>query len=78
VDDGSRPGYARIRKRSEKVFGPGDVLTLMPDEIHSVVNESPRVTVSLHVYGYNLNLTTRSEFDPERNIERPVLLKMEA
>jgi predicted metal-dependent enzyme (double-stranded beta helix superfamily) len=78
VDDGSRPGYARIRKRSEKVFGPGDVLTLMPDEIHSVVNESPRVTVSLHVYGYNLNLTTRSEFDPERNIERPVLLTMEA
>jgi predicted metal-dependent enzyme (double-stranded beta helix superfamily) len=64
VDDGSRPGYAQIRTRDEMVVGPGDVLTLLPDAIHSVVNESAQVTVSLHVYGYNLNLTNRSEFDP--------------
>ena len=77
VDDGSRPGYAKIRKREEAVFGPGDVLVLMPDEIHSVVNESAQVTVSLHIYGYNLNLTKRSEFDPERDLERPVRLRMQ-
>jgi predicted metal-dependent enzyme (double-stranded beta helix superfamily) len=78
VDDGSRPGYAEIRKRDELMVGPGDVLTLMPDTIHSVVNESAQVTVSLHVYGYNLNLTNRSEFDPDLDLERPVVLKMQA
>jgi predicted metal-dependent enzyme (double-stranded beta helix superfamily) len=54
------------------------VLTLLPDAIHSVINDSAQVTVSLHVYGYNLNLATRSEFDPERDVERPVQLKMES
>jgi predicted metal-dependent enzyme (double-stranded beta helix superfamily) len=78
LDEGSRPGYAKIRKQGEKVFGPGDVLTLLPGAIHSVANESTQVTVSLHVYGYNLNLTTRSEFDPERDVDRPVVLKMES
>jgi predicted metal-dependent enzyme (double-stranded beta helix superfamily) len=78
VDDGSRPGFAQIRKRREMVVGPGDVLTLLPDAIHSVVNESAQVTVSLHVYGYNLNLARRSEFDPERDLERPVLLRMQS
>ena len=78
VDNGSRPGLAQIRKGRETVVGPGDVLTLMPDSIHSVVNESAQVTVSLHVYGYNLNLTNRSEFDPERDLERPVVLKMQS
>ena len=77
LDDGLRPGYARLRKQSEKVFGPGDVLTILPDDIHSVINETAQVSVSLHVYGYNLNLATRSEFDPEHNVERPVQLKME-
>jgi predicted metal-dependent enzyme (double-stranded beta helix superfamily) len=78
LDDGARPGYAEIRKSSETVVGPGDVLVFMPESIHSVVNESAQVTVSLHVYGYNLNLTKRSEFDPKHNAERPVLLKMQS
>jgi len=77
VDDGSRPGYARLEKRGEKVFGPGDVLTLLPGAIHSVVNDTTQVTVSLHVYGYNLNLAQRSQFDPERDLEQPVTLKLE-
>ena len=76
VDDGSRPGYAKIRKVREELFGPGEVFTLRPDDIHSVTNDTARVTVSLHVYGFNLNLTTRSQFDPERDIEAPVTLTM--
>jgi predicted metal-dependent enzyme (double-stranded beta helix superfamily) len=76
LDDRSQPGHARIRKQGEKVFGPGDVVTLLPDAIHSVRNETDAVTVSLHVYGYNLNLTNRSEFDPEHDVERPVVLKL--
>ena len=75
VDDGSRSGYAEIRKVGEKVFGPGEVVSFLPDAIHSVVNETDRVTVSLHVYGKNLNYTGRSQFDPETNSETPFLLK---
>jgi predicted metal-dependent enzyme (double-stranded beta helix superfamily) len=75
-DDGSRPGFAKLRKVHEQVFGPGDVVALLPGVIHSVVNDTSRVTVSLHVYGFNLNLTPRSQFDPERDVEEPVVLKM--
>jgi predicted metal-dependent enzyme (double-stranded beta helix superfamily) len=75
-DDGSRPGHAKLRKVREQVFGPGDVVTLLPGAIHSVVNDMARVSVSLHVYGYNLNMTRRSQFDPERDTEEPVTLKM--
>jgi predicted metal-dependent enzyme (double-stranded beta helix superfamily) len=77
VDDGTRPGHAKLERRGDKVFGPGDVLTLMPGAIHSVRNETTAVTVSLHVYGYNLNLAKRSQFDPERDLEQAVTLRME-
>lgn len=40
VDDRSRPGYAEIVKAGEKVFGDGEVLTMIPGSIHSVDNES--------------------------------------
>lgn len=75
-DDGSRPGYAKLRKVREQVFGAGDVLSLLPGAIHSVVNDTDRVTVSFHVYGFNLNLTRRSQFDPASDREEPVTLKM--
>ena len=77
VDDGSRPGHAEIRKVAEKDFGPGDVLTLLPDAIHSVRNVTGEVTVSLHTYGYNLNMSGRLQFDPERGSVESVALKME-
>ena len=75
LDDGSRPGYAKITKVAEKDFGPGDVLTLLPDAIHSVRNDTAAVTVSLHVYGYNLNMSGRLQFDPERDAVESVALK---
>jgi predicted metal-dependent enzyme (double-stranded beta helix superfamily) len=70
VDDGARPGYAEIVKSGEKVFGAGDVVTFLPDSIHSVTNHTDAVTVSLHVYGKHVNYTTRSQFDPEARIAR--------
>jgi len=75
-DDGSRPGYAKLRQAREQVFGAGDVLSLLPGAIHSVRNDTDRVTVSLHVYGFNINRTRRSQFDPEHDREEPVTLKM--
>jgi predicted metal-dependent enzyme (double-stranded beta helix superfamily) len=70
TDDGSRPGYAAIVKAGEKVFGPGDVVTFLPDSIHSVTNDTDAVAVSLHVYGTHVNYTTRWQFDPETRIAR--------
>jgi hypothetical protein len=42
-----------------------------------VVNETGHVTISLHVYGMHVNHTERSQLDPQRNIEKAFLLKME-
>jgi len=77
LDDRARPGYAKIATVAEKDFGPGDVLTLLPDAIHSVRNDTAAVTVSLHVYGYNLNMSGRLQFDPERDTVESVALKLE-
>jgi predicted metal-dependent enzyme (double-stranded beta helix superfamily) len=77
LDDGTRPGYAEIREAGARVFGPGEVVTFQPESIHSVVNETDRVTVSLHVYGKHVNYTIRSQFDPGRNVEKPFILKVD-
>ena len=76
LDDGSRPGYASLRKREERIVEPGDVLTFLPGAIHSVVNHTREVTVSLHVYGFNINLTQRAQFNVEQGLERPITLRM--
>lgn len=70
VDDGSRPGYAEIVTQGDKVFGPGEVVTFLPDSIHSVTNDTEVVTVSLHVYGTHVNYTTRLQFDPQTRVAK--------
>ena len=77
VDDAARPGFAEIRKQGEQLVGPGDVVTFQPDSIHSVVNDTDRVSVSLHVYGRHVNHTHRFRFDPDRKTESPFLLNVE-
>jgi predicted metal-dependent enzyme (double-stranded beta helix superfamily) len=76
VDDRSRPGYAEIRRQAEKVFGVGEVVAFLADSIHSVTNDSDRVTVSLHTYGKHPNHTVRSQFDPAARVEKPIVLKV--
>jgi predicted metal-dependent enzyme (double-stranded beta helix superfamily) len=76
VDDGAQPGFADIRKHSEQLVGPGDVVTFQPDSIHSVVNDTGQVSVSLHVYGRHVNHTHRFRFDPDRKTEAPFVLKV--
>jgi len=75
VDDGSRPGYAELAKVGEEVVGPGDVVSFLPDGIHSLVNETDPITISLHVYGKHLNYTGRSRFDPEKKTETPFVIE---
>jgi predicted metal-dependent enzyme (double-stranded beta helix superfamily) len=76
-DDRSRPGYAELKKTGEKVFGVGDVLAMRTGQIHSVRNESDSVSVSLHIYGKNIQHTGRSQFDVDKRTETPFLLKVE-
>jgi len=71
VDDGTRPGYAEIEKRGERVLGPYAALALPAGAIHSVRNETDRLSVSLHVYGTHVNFTRRSQYDPDARTETP-------
>jgi predicted metal-dependent enzyme (double-stranded beta helix superfamily) len=75
LDDGSRAGYANLVYNGEKAFGPGEVIAMLPHELHSVTNETEAVTVSLHIYGKHLNYTGRSQFDVEQKAERPFIVK---
>jgi predicted metal-dependent enzyme (double-stranded beta helix superfamily) len=77
-DDRSRPGYAELKKVGEKVFGVGDVLAMRTGQIHSIWNDSETVSVSLHIYGKNIQHTGRSQFDVEKRTETPFVLKLEA
>jgi predicted metal-dependent enzyme (double-stranded beta helix superfamily) len=74
LDDGRRPGHAELAPIGEQVVGPGDVVAFLPDAIHSVTNETDRVSLSLHVYGRNLNRVGRSQFDPEKQTERSFIV----
>ncbi len=76
VDDRSRTGYAELRRIGEKAFGRGDVVAMPTGTIHSVRNDTGQVTLSLHVYGRHINFTERSQFDPDRNTEKPFVIRM--
>jgi predicted metal-dependent enzyme (double-stranded beta helix superfamily) len=56
-----------------RTVGPGDVVPLGRDVIHSVVNPLGKMTRAIHVYGGDFFEPTqpRSEWDPETLIERP-------
>ena len=77
VDDGTRPGYAELRKIGEKIFDFGDVLAMPTGGLHSIWNETEAVTVSLHIYGKHLNHTGRSQFDPDKRTETPFVVRIE-
>lgn len=74
TDDGSQSGHAELQKLGEKVFAPGQTLLLTPSIIHSVRNDSDQISVSLHIYGKNVNFTNRSRFDPEQQTVTPWLV----
>lgn len=77
ADDLSRPGYAELRKIGEKVCGVGDVVALPRGTIHSVWNETDKVSLSLHIYGRHINYTGRSQFDMEKQTEAPFIVTMQ-
>ena len=70
-DGGDQPGFAELEKAAETEVKNGDVVCLMPNDIHSVRNEGDELSISLHIYGRGLAYTGRSEFDPIAKVERP-------
>ena len=77
MDDRSRPGYAELRQVTVKDVGDGDVLAMAAGSIHAVSNDSDRTTLSLHVYGRNLQYVRRSKFDLENRTETPFAVRLE-
>ncbi len=77
LDDGARPGHARIEEYHRVTAGPGDVISFLPRDIHTVINQTDKVTLSLHIYGHHVNYTERSQFDPEAGTAKELKLKVE-
>ena len=78
ADDRSRPGHAELKKIGQKVCGVGDVVALPKGTIHSVWNETDKVSLSLHIYGKHINYTGRSQFDLKTQTETPFIVKMQS
>ncbi len=64
VDDGSREGYAEIVEIGPAEYEPGQVTAFVPpDDIHRVEAVSPVKSVSIHVYGTDIEELDRHKFD---------------
>ena len=77
LDDGSKPGFADLKRGKAVVMKAGDVARCYPEHIHKVWNVGKDAAISLHTYGRHINYTGRSEFDPDAKAERPLQLKIE-
>lgn len=77
IDDGTKPGYAELERQTENRVGPGQASCVLPEDIHTVWNETDKVTLSLHTYGKHINFTGRSEFDPSAKTEKAYVVTVE-
>lgn len=77
LDDGSRPDYAEMDVKHDFNADAGDIICMKTGGIHSVLNETDRVTLSLHTYGKHFNHTDRSQFDPETRKKRDLIVSVE-
>jgi predicted metal-dependent enzyme (double-stranded beta helix superfamily) len=76
LDDGSRPDYAELEVKHDFNADAGDLICMKTGGIHSVRNETDRITLSLHTYGKHVNFTTRSQFDPEKRTRKDFIIRV--
>ncbi len=77
IDDGSKPGYAKLEESGAETMRVGEVSVCKSEDIHSVWNRSDEVSVSLHTYGKHINHTGRSQFDLSADAEIPFTVTVE-
>ena len=67
LDDGSRPEYAEIRETQGGQIGAGSTSYLLPPyhEIHMIGNTTDKPSVSIHVYGRDIDEV--NVFEPNSN-----------
>ena len=75
LDDGKRPDFAELEQSRGTDVGRGSVAYLLPpyEEIHRIGNTSSKPTVSLHVYGRDLDAV--NVFDPVTGKVCPMRIK---
>ena len=65
--------YARtdagLREKSRVVVGPGEVVVLPADVVHTIANEGPDVLHAVHVYGGDLIGAVRSVWNRDTGAE---------
>ncbi len=77
LDDGSRPDHAELGVKKDFKADAGDVVAIKTGGIHAVVNETDRITLSLHTYGKHINYTNRSQFNLETNEKKEYIVRVE-
>ncbi len=70
-DDGAVPGYAEVRRTGHQAIDASSVIAMPGDAIHSLHNDSDAVSVTLHLYGVNVDFTPRCKFDPAQRTMAP-------
>lgn len=75
LDDGSRADFAELQQSRGTDVGSGSVAYLLPpyEEIHRIGNTSGKPTVSIHVYGRDLDEV--NVFDPVTGKVSPMRIK---
>jgi predicted metal-dependent enzyme (double-stranded beta helix superfamily) len=78
LDDGSRPGFCELEQTRGMDVSKGGVSYLLPpyEEIHWIGNTSGRPTISLHVYGRDLDEI--NVFDPVTGTVSPMRVRQDA
>ena len=73
-DDGSKPGYADVRRTGAERIDAAGIVAMAGDAIHSLHNDSGAVSTTLHIYGLNVDYTDRHKYDPARHTIAPYKL----
>jgi 3-mercaptopropionate dioxygenase len=67
LDDGSKPGYAKLEKVGVQRNTRGAISLVIPpgQEIHSIRNPGDKPSISIHVYGGDLASMPRHRYEPD-------------
>ena len=71
IDDGSKPGYAEVVRAGHERVDANVIIAMPSDAIHSLHNDSGGRSVTLHVYGMNVDYTDRYQYDPVKRTATP-------